>query len=104
MRLKPFTRSGIAPRIFRIGSGLPITPVEATSTFFFSMPSARAVCRIIVREFSKPLSPVMQFAFPEFTIIACARPSFSCCLLITTHEACTWFVVNTPAASQGLSE
>ncbi len=47
-----------------IGNGLPITPVEQTTTSSAEMPSARAVAAAIARASSMPLAPVQALALP----------------------------------------
>jgi len=103
--------------IFFIGIGIPILPVEQTSTSSAeiragkldclkqsSLSSADAVSRAIVWASRSPWRPVHALAFPEFTTIARASSLRTCCRLIFTGAAQTWFVVNTPATTAGISE
>ena len=91
-----FTRS--------IGSCIPITPVEPTSTLSASTPRTQAASFAVSSQYFIPSSPVHAFAMPEFTITACgfrfdstiARSHF-------TGAAFTRFVVKVPAALHGFS-
>jgi hypothetical protein len=56
------------------------------------------------RAAGSPASPVQALAFPELAITARSVPAAVCSLLTITLAACTRFVVNTPAAAQGLSD
>ena len=87
-----------------IGSGWPITPVEATSTPELEMPSAAAVASTIDHASRRPLDPVQALALPELVTIACAAPDWICARLTVTGAATTRLVVNTPAAVAGRSE
>ena len=81
-----------------IGSSLPITPVEQTTTSPASMPSARAVSLAIVRASSRPWAPVQALALPELTTTARARPSARCSRDTSTGAAARRLFVNAPAA------
>ena len=63
-----------------IGSGTPITPVEATATRFSEeMLAPAAASRCILAASSSPVTPVAAFALPELTTTAwmCARSQCS---------------------------
>ena len=56
--------------ILSMGSCIPITPVEATSTEVSGIPSASAAAKAVCLQYSLPCSPVQAFAIPEFTTTA----------------------------------
>jgi hypothetical protein len=59
------------PRITAcIGSGTPITPVEATATWASETPATIAPAPCILAALSRPGRPVAAFALPEFTTTA----------------------------------
>ena len=86
-----------------IGRGWPITPVEATSTSFGSMPSVFAVSSALRRASARPCAPVQAFAQPLFARMAWMRPPRTAARSYSTGAAATAFVVNTAAAAQGAS-
>ena len=57
-----------------IGSGWPMTPVEAMMTSFALRPDASASSMHILRAIASPLG-AQVLALPELQSIACARPS-----------------------------
>ncbi len=67
--------AGTALSIGSMGSGCPITPVEATITSRGAMPSARPAASHIRRALAGP-SAVQVLALPLLQITACALPSF----------------------------
>ena len=81
-----------------IGRGLPITPVEQTTTSPAEMPSACAVAAAMARASCMPRAPVQAFALPELTTIARARPSARCSRESTTGAAARRLRVKAPAA------
>ncbi len=86
-----------------IGSGRPITPVEATSTCSGAQPSSRATSSAMRSASARPCSPVQAFALPEQMTIARASGRGSRSRLTCTGAAHTRFCVNTPAAAAGES-
>ena len=87
-----------------IGSWVPITPVDATSTCEDGTPSAAPASATIVQALSRPAVPVQALAEPELVTIARARPPWIWARLTVTGAATTRLVVNTPAAVAGRSE
>ena len=96
------TAAGMPARILSMGSGTPITPVELTSTSSGAMSSSPATSRAVCRASANPRSPVQAFAFLLLMIMAWAVWSARCSRLTWIGAACTWLVVNTPAAAAGL--
>src|SRR5215469_3784021 len=91
---------GKADKIFSVGRGTPMIPVEEGKTCSGLVPSSRAASRQTSRHAFRPGKPVAQFAFPEFTTTAriesrlarnAARPTW-------TGAATTRFLVNIAAA------
>lgn len=99
------TSEGVARRIFSTRSGMPMTPVEQTSTSSFLQPSSRATLAAVLRDAASPSGPVAQLAFPEFTITARMRLAARrrCSRETITGAACTRFLVKTHAAEAGTS-
>lgn len=60
-----------------VGSGRPMTPVEATRTCRGSTPSSPAVTRAESFASLRPCSPVQALAHPELARIAWTRPPFT---------------------------
>ena len=58
----------------------------------------------ISRASAIPWPPVQAFAFPLFTMMACAAPDWIFSWLTSTGAALTRLVVNTPAAEASESE
>ena len=108
----PLARSGffaaastaMPARTLSMGSCMPMTPVEPTSTLSLSIPSISAASSAVSRQYLMPSSPVHALAIPELTTTAwgffllstTARSHF-------TGAAFTTFVVNVPAALHGFS-
>ena len=86
-----------------MGSGTPITPVDATRTNPVGRSSASAARRAISAASARPASPVQALALPLLTTIACARPAEIARCVYRTGAALTRFVVKTPAADAGTS-
>ena len=95
--------AGMPERSAGMGSGTPITPVEATSTSSATQPMARATSDAVSRASARPASPVAAFAQPAFTTTARARPDATCSRETTTGAACARLVVKTAAAVHGPS-
>ncbi len=84
-----------------MGIGMPMRPVEHTSTSSGAMPRPSAVSSHIRTASRRPGSPVAAFALPELNTTAAARPFARWRREIWTGAACARFVVNTPAAVAG---
>ena len=69
------TSPGRAAETASIGSGMPMRPVEQTSTWWRSTPSSAATRSHIVSASRTPASPVAALAFPLLSTTAAARPS-----------------------------
>ena len=87
-----------------IGSGRPMTPVDATSTCSGWQPTSRAANSAMRSASSMPCSPVQALALPEQKTMARASVRGSRSRLTCTGAAQTRFCVNTPAAAAGVSE
>src|SRR3954462_11265102 len=87
-----------------MGSGRPITPVEATSTSPRGTERASAVTSTIRHASRRPTAPGQAFALPELVTIARALAAWICARLTGTGGATTRLVVNTPAAVAGRSD
>ena len=85
------------------GMRCPMTPVDATSTSFGSMPSVFAVSSALRFASARPGAPVQAFAQPLLARMACMRPPLTTSRSYSTGAAATAFVVNTAAAAQGAS-
>ena len=72
-----FASFGVAPRILSIGSGVPMIPVEQTSTSAAATPNASAAASPIASASARPAAPVPALALPELTITAAALPPFA---------------------------
>ena len=70
----PATSRGMPDSIGSIGSGIPMRPVEHTSTSSAGTPSPSAVSRHMVAASARPRSPVAALALPLDTSTAAARP------------------------------
>ena len=86
-----------------IGSGRPMTPVDATRTCSGLMPSSPAVTSAESLASFMPRSPVHALAQPEFARIAWTHPPLTTSRSSTTGAAATLLVVNTAAAAHGAS-
>jgi hypothetical protein len=95
---------GSPARILSIGSGWPITPVEAIRTCRGGIRSSSPVMRVISRASFTPCSPVHTLEQPAEARMAWARPSRTCSCDTSTGAPLTWFVVNTAAARAGEEE
>ena len=99
----PRTSRGVACTMRSIGSGCPITPVDATSTRFLSQPMARAAYSAIAAASNTPLSPVQALALPLLTMMARATPALTLLSDSSTGAARTRFWVNTAAVGTSSS-
>ena len=99
--LRTFTSPGMPASIGSRGRVWPMTPVEATTTSWGSIPRAWAVSWHMAWAFSTP-SALQVLALPELQITALAKP-FSMFFLVTRIGApLTRFCVYTAAAAQGV--
>src|SRR5450755_818741 len=89
--------------IFSIGSCRPMMPVDEQSTSSFSRSRCAAASSVMRYAFSRPTSPVAQFALPLLTISACAVPPFSRSWQTSTGAAAVLLVVKVAAALHGTS-
>lgn len=80
-----------------IGTGWPITPVDATTTSPEEMPSTSPTFSAVSCTCTKPSGPVQTFAEPELSTTAETTPSLTTCRDHTTGCPTTRLVVNTPA-------
>ena len=90
---------GIPDSTGSIGIGIPISPVEQTSTSRGAQPSDSAVSSAMRSASRRPASPVAALALPELSTTAAARPSWRWMRLICTGAAATRLDVNTPVAA-----
>ena len=81
-----FASFGVALRITSIGSGVPMIPVEQTSTCSAAMPSASAAAALIASASARPGAPVPALALPELTMIAAALPPFAASRCAVEHR------------------
>ena len=81
-----------------IGIGMPMRPVEHTSTSSVARPRPWAVSSHMRAALRRPGSPVAALALPELSTTDAARPSRRCRCDTCTGAACARFVVKTPAA------
>ena len=90
-------------RIGSIGSGVPMIPVEQTSTWLFATCSASPAAAAINCAFLYPGLPVPALALPELTTTAEAMPplAFSVERSSSTGGAANLFWVNTAAQGTG---
>src|SRR3989441_1145872 len=95
---------GSAARILSIGSGTPMTPVDATSPWLAGIRSSSPTSRVISRASLMPCSPVQTLAQPLQATMAWACPPRTCSLDTTTGAPFTWFDVKTAAARAGVEE
>jgi hypothetical protein len=97
------TRSGIPARIGSMGNGMPISPVEQTSTSSAPTPSSSAVWLHSAAASSRPRSPVAALALPLEIRTAAARPPLAlmCARLIWTGAAQARFRVKVAAVGTG---
>ena len=101
----PAAASATPLATFSIGINSPILPVEQTNTCDFSQPIASAARAHILSASSSPRVPVQAFALPLLATIArIFGDAFRRAMSSNTGDAFTSFVVNTPAASAGVSE
>ena len=73
-----FASFGRAARILSIGSGTPMTPVAAISTWFAGIRRSSPTSRVISRASLMPCSPVQTLAQPLDATIAWAWPPRTC--------------------------
>src|SRR4029077_17807081 len=99
-------RSGAAFRMRSTGRGIPITPVEQTTTCCGLQPRSSPIRLAVARDATMPLGPTEHLAFPELTMTARIAPAEArtCSRERTTGGACTKFCVNTAAADAAGSE
>src|SRR6185503_12121128 len=97
--------SAIPASTCSIGSGTPMTPVEATSISAGAAPIACAACACMRRASRSPAAPVSALALPLFTTRPRALPfAFASAARDTpTGAAATRFLVNTAAAGHARS-
>jgi hypothetical protein len=86
-----------------IGRGMPMSPVEQTSTSVASPPIWAATAAHMRSAFAWPSAPVAAFAFPLLRMTAAARPPVAsrCARVTRTGAAVILFAVNTAAAGTG---
>ena len=102
---KEFESDSIPVQILSIGSCIPITPVDAKSIEFSSVPSSDAAFFALCLQYSIPSSLVQALAIPEFITIAFTSTSLSVIFLSqSTGAAFTRFVVYVPADIAGTFE
>src|SRR6202795_2749721 len=101
---RPLTSFGSAARILSIGSGWPITPVAAISTWPGLMRRSSPTVLVISRASLIPCSPVQTLEHPLEARMAWARPSRMCSCETTTGAPLTWLVVKMAAARAGAEE
>ena len=90
---------------FSMGINSPILPVEQTKTSSLRAPTAAAASSHILSASESPRVPVQALAFPLLATIArILGEASSLDISSNTGEAFTSFVVNTPAASAGVSD
>ena len=94
------SRPFIPWRNLSMGSGTPMTPVEATSQSSAPDPNFAAAASAISRAVRNPSSPVAALAFPALKTMPLARPLFTRSLDSCTGAAATLLVVKTPATEQ----
>ena len=99
-----FTSFGSATRTLSIGSGTPITPVDATSTWFAGIRKSSPASFVISRASLMPRSPVQTSAQPLEARIACACPPRACSIETSTGAPLTWLEVNCAATRAGVEE
>ena len=100
--LKDFTSSGMPAWMGSMGSTWPMTPVEATTTSWGSMPRAWAAKSHMAWAFSTP-SALQVLALPELQMTALAAPSAMFFWVTRMGAPFTRFWVYTAAAAQGFS-
>ena len=93
-------RRGIPFAMGAMGSGWPMTPVEATTTSCGEMERASATRLLMVSAISIP-SALQVFALPLLQMTAWAFPSARCALVTVSGAPFTRFVVYTAAALAG---
>ena len=88
-----------------MGSGTPITPVDATSTSCGSAPTSSPASAVMRSASVRPCAPVAAFALPLETTIARARPALrsSDARLVRTGAPAAALRVKRPAACAGAS-
>ena len=91
------------PALMRsIGSCLPITPVEASSTASAGIPSCLTAASAVSSQNFIPSAPVQAFAMPALMTTACAQAEFR--TMFRSHKtgaALTTLDVNVPAQIHG---
>ena len=87
-----------------MGSGTPITPVEATATSSGGRRNASAATRRICAASPSPRLPVQALALPEFTTTPRSRSQNDEPRVRRTGAAAAAFVVNSTADEHGRSE
>ncbi len=98
------TSFGSAARILSMGSGCPMTPVAAISTWPGLMRRSSPTVLVISRASLTPCSPVQTLEQPLEATMACARPSRMCSCETMTGAPLTWLLVKTAAARAGAEE
>ena len=86
-----------------IGSGTPMTPVEATTTSCGVQPSASAAISCVALASFSPCSPVQALAQPALATMACAVPVATTAFEAKTGAAATAFCVKVPATAASFS-
>ena len=89
--------ASIPPAIGARSSFCPITPVDATTTSDAQIPVCFSTSAHIPSAISMPFE-LQVFAFPEFTMTACAYPSARLALVTVSGAPFTRFSVYTAAA------
>src|SRR5262245_35716159 len=95
------TSFGMPASTGAIGIGMPMRPVEHTSTSVAATPRPSAASSHMRSASARPVSPVAALALPELSTTAAARPSARWRRLICTGAAVARLVVKTPAALTG---
>ena len=102
-RERPATASGTPPWMRSMGSGIPISPVEHTSTSSGRHPIPAATAAQVASASARPRAPVAALALPLLSTTAAARPPVAarCARLTSTGAAVALFRVNTATAVTG---
>ncbi len=95
--------SAAPPSTASMGNGMPIRPVEHTSTCSGGQPRARPAAPAIRSAWTRPVEPLAALALPLLRITALARPPVAArwARLTTTGAAASLFGVKTAAAGTG---
>ena len=106
LRLRPRAASSIPAVTLPVSRRIPMTPVEAMSTWAGSQPTAAAAAATMARAAARPSAPVQALAHRLLTAMTRARPPerSSCSRATTTGAATARLVVKRPAALAGSSE